>query len=67
MADNRSRRPAVPKVTGLDGRKVSINDLPLTAYALACGHVGRDYGVLKGDLIFCGTCQTPKRVSRVIA
>lgn len=69
MADRnrRDRRPATPNVTGPDGRKVRLSDLPLTAYTLACGHVGRDYGIIKGDLLFCGTCQTPKRVARIIA
>lgn len=54
-------------IIGPDGKKVYIKDLPLIAFQLYCGHMGRDYGVAKGDTLFCETCRTPKRVKRIIA
>jgi hypothetical protein len=55
------------KAKGPDGRTVALAALPLVAYALACGHLGRDYAVKKRDLVFCSECGATKRVARVLA
>jgi hypothetical protein len=54
-------------ITGPDGRPVRLEDLPLVAYALDCGHVGRDYAVNKRDLLFCRECRRQRRVARIIS
>jgi hypothetical protein len=54
-------------IMGPDGKPVSLDSLPLVAYGLNCGHLGRDYAVQKGDVLFCEECGTTKRVSRIIA
>ena len=45
----------------------SLADLPLVAFELTCGHVGREYGVRKSDLLFCEKCKVSKTVKRIIA
>jgi hypothetical protein len=47
------RAPRQPTLTGPDGKQVRLTDLPLVAYWLRCGCVGRAYGVQGGDLLFC--------------
>lgn len=59
--------PRRVKAKGPDGRTVALAALPLVAYALACGHLGRDYAVKKRDLVFCSECGATKRVARVLA
>lgn len=54
-------------ITGPDGRPVRLEDLPLVAYALDCGHVGRDYAVNRRDLLFCRECGRQRRVARIIS
>jgi hypothetical protein len=49
------------------GAKVSLATLPLVAYALKCGQLGRDYALVKGDLVFCQACQRSCRVARILA
>lgn len=49
------------------GRRYSLKDLPLVAFTRQCGHMGREYGILMGDLVFCDTCREAKRVVRVSA
>jgi hypothetical protein len=69
MGDERRNDPARKprRITGPDGRVVRLEDLPLVAYALNCGHLGRDYAVGRGDLLFCRDCGRQRRVSRIIA
>lgn len=54
-------------IIGPDGTRISLKDLPLVAYAMTCGHLGRDYGVSKGDQLFCDSCKTTKRVKKILA
>jgi hypothetical protein len=62
-----NKKNRAPRITGPDGRKVSLHDLPLVAYTLTCGHIGRDYAIAKGDQVFCTACADTKRVARVIS
>ena len=62
--DSKSARK-VATVAG--GRRVSLADMPLVAYRLNCGHLGRDYAVQKRDLIFCADCGANKRVTAIIS
>ena len=55
------------QATGPDGQVVTLGSLPLVAYALKCGHVGRDYAVQERDLIFCGDCGQTSAVNRIIS
>lgn len=48
-------------------RKMAVADLPLVAYSLNCGHVGRDYGIQKKDNLFCAKCGSDSRVSKILA
>lgn len=57
----------VPTILDADGNPVSIRDLPLVAFRLTCGHLGRDYGVQARDIVFCDECGTNKRVKKVLA
>lgn len=61
-----SRKPKAPSLM-VNGRRVTLADLPLVAYSLSCGHVGRDRAIRAGDILFCDTCRDTKRVSAVIA
>lgn len=47
--------------------KLNLRDLPLVAFAMACGHIDRQYGVQKRDLVFCEQCQATRTVSRIIS
>lgn len=66
-ASPRRHGPAGVSAVADDGQRVSLTDLPLVAYRLSCGHVGKDYAVLKRDLIFCPDCATTKRVTAILA
>lgn len=50
-----------------NGRKISLTDLPLVAYALGCGHVGRDHGIALGDQLFCLDCSDHRSVAAILA
>jgi hypothetical protein len=60
-------RVSAPTILDADGNPVSIRDLPLVAFRLTCGHLGRDYGIQSRDLVFCDDCRTTKRVRKVLA
>ena len=62
----RSSAP-VPSILDADGNPVSIRDLPLVAFRLTCGHLGKDYGIVARDLVFCDDCGTNKRVKKILA
>jgi hypothetical protein len=65
---SRSSRSVTAKtVIGPDGQRLRLEDLPLVAYALDCGHLGRDYAVKQRDLVFCRDCSRQRRVVRIIA
>ena len=49
------------------GRPVNLADFPLVAYALNCSHLGREYAVAKGDIVFCGDCGADRKIARIIA
>lgn len=57
----------VPRLRTPDGTTVRLDSLPLVAYSLNCSHLGRDYGILKGDLVFCNDCGTTKKVANILA
>lgn len=61
------RKPRIPEITGPDGTTVRLDSLPLVAYSLKCSHVGRDYAVMLNDLVFCETCRSDQRVTRILA
>ena len=63
MASNPNRIRA----RGTDGQTVSLSSLPLVAFALSCGHLGREYGVAKRDVVFCDSCGAQRTIARVIA
>jgi len=67
MKNDDTTDPRRIAAVGPEGRKVSLADLPLVAFRLSCGHLGRDYAVQKRDLIFCGDCGTSKRVTKILA
>lgn len=48
-------------------KPVKIYDMDLVAYLLNCSHLGREFGVKKGDVIFCKDCNQISRVSKVLA
>lgn len=48
-------------------KPVKIYDMDLVAYLLNCSHLGREFGVNKGDVIFCNECNQLSRVSKVLA
>lgn len=50
-----------------NGKKISLADQPLVAYSLACGHLGRDYAIKKGDFLFCTPCAQEVRVAKILA
>jgi hypothetical protein len=58
--------PRGPSVR-VGGRKVYLSDLPLIAYSLECGHVGRDRAIQAGDRVFCDGCRDTKRVAQIIS
>jgi hypothetical protein len=71
MTEKRSPNPKhphrTPSVRNNVGKRVRLSDLPLVAYSLYCGHVGREHGVARNDLMFCPTCKDTKRVARIIS
>jgi len=62
MNNNVKAKPIARK-----GRKPRVSDLPLVAYSLSCGHLGRQYGIQKKDRVFCKDCGSDKYVARIIA
>ena len=60
-------RIPTPTILDAEGNPVSIRDLPLVAFRLTCGHLGRDYGIQARDIVFCDDCGTNKRVKKVLA
>lgn len=56
-----------PTITGPDGRRIRLEDLPLIAYRLNCGHVGKGYGIARRDVIFCDSCGADKSVKDIIS
>lgn len=64
---NTPRTPRTPTVRTETGERVRLSDLPLVAYGLYCGHVGRDHGIARNDLVFCPACGDTKRVARIIS
>ncbi|MGV8847696.1 hypothetical protein [Tessaracoccus sp.] len=46
-------------------RPLTLNDLPLVGYRLACGHDGTDRAILKGDLIFCPNCTQLAKITAI--
>lgn len=67
MAQAKRRKSTVPTVRNAEGKRVSLKDLPLTAYTLKCGHFGRDYAILLGDLVFCEACKDQVRVVKAVS
>lgn len=64
----RKRRAAERATVMVDGRRVSLADVsPLVAFVMRCSHMGREYGVAVGDVVFCETCGTDRKIARVIA
>ena len=63
----RRRSPKVPYVLDADGKKVSLDSLPLAAYRLTCGHLGKQSGVQVRDVILCPQCGTNKTIKTIIA
>jgi hypothetical protein len=57
----------MPKEFNVNGKLISMSELPLVAYALKCGHMGREYGIVKNDLLFCDTCGQTMRVKQILA
>lgn len=53
--------------SGPDGARVSLSSMPLVAFALNCGHLGRDYAIERRDVVFCEECQVNRRVSKILA
>ena len=59
--------PRKVKAVAPDGKRVNLASLPLVAYSMRCGHVGRDYAVQKRDIVFCQDCGSNQVISRIIA
>lgn len=55
------------RVEGPDGKMVSLDSLPLVAFKLSCGHLGKEYAVHRGDLLFCAKCARNRKVTRILA
>lgn len=60
-------RPDRPFVTHPNGTKVYLDELPLVAFRLTCGHVGKDYAVQQGDVYFCEVCKDNVRVAAIVS
>lgn len=56
-----------PRAKGPDGKTIKLKDLPLVVFRMQCDHIGKDYAVARNDLVFCETCQTIKRVKKIVA
>jgi hypothetical protein len=67
--DEPNEKPDARKISALtaEGRRVSLADLPVVAYRLSCGHVGKDYAIQKQDLLFCADCGATSRVSAILS
>jgi hypothetical protein len=63
---DRNKKTGVASVE-VNGRRITLADLPLVAYSLECGHVGRDRAIQAGDRLFCETCGDTRRVARLIS
>lgn len=64
---NQTQRPRNQRQATRQGQGArSRPELPLVAFALACGHLKRDYGVMVGDWLWCGDCSDQIRVVRLI-
>ena len=53
--------------TVVDGRRVSLSDLPMIPFRLNCGHVGKDFAIQVKDLIFCEDCGGTSRVTEILS
>jgi hypothetical protein len=54
----RRRGPKTPEGTVLvAGQRVKLADLPVIQFIKTCGHPGKDFAVIVGDLVFCDTCR----------
>lgn len=60
-------RKQYTKIMGPDGKPVRLDEIKLVAYLLSCSHSGRDYGIKKGDLLFCDKCKEIIKVSKILA
>lgn len=56
-----------PRIQDAQGNWVTLDSLPLVAYELNRGHKGRDYAVIKGDVLFCDECRSEGFVSKILA
>lgn len=50
------------KVVTIHGRNVRVGDIPLSIFALECGHKGKGIAVTVGNTIFCDDCKELKKV-----
>lgn len=62
---DKNRKPKTSIV--VDGRRISLKDLPLVSYLLKCGHYGRNHAIMLNDLVFCDTCKDTMQVVKVIS
>lgn len=67
MSSKKVANPRRIKARGSDGRTVNLASLPLVAYALNCGHLGRDYAIKRWDIVFCPDCGHDAKVATIIA
>lgn len=65
MPNKKNPKPDRKPSVMVDGRRITLKDLPLSVYLLKCGHYGRDYGIMLNDLIFCPTCKDTIKVVKV--
>lgn len=65
--DGRGVDPGRIRKKTADGVAMSLADLPLVAYGMSCNHLGRDYGVKRGDYVYCPACGTSRRVAKILA
>lgn len=68
--NERIANPRRTKVVASDGRKATraqLDSVPLVAYELNCGHLGRNYGVAKKEVFFCEPCGRDRWVKRILA
>lgn len=61
------RKVHKPESIVVNGKRISLKDLPLVAYVLQCGHYGRDHAIVKGDLLFCSECSETVRVAKIVS
>ncbi len=68
--NERVTNPTRTKVVSSDGRKATraqLASIPLVAYQLNCGHLGRNYAVQKREVMFCAECGSNKQVKKILA